>query len=518
MQKFSKFVVLIALLLVVFGSNSCTSNFEELNRDKTKLTEIDKSAVGNAFAAMQWRGVFGDRGPFQLMESLFADLHAQYYANVAVNFPSDRNVMVGNWLNGAWSNFYGQQIPPLLVVLDATKPGGVAEEPAIYAMANIWKVQMYLPMTDYWGPIPYSKVGNGEKSVPYDSQEEIYKDFFATLRTAVAELERNRGKTFLGNNDQVYGGSVDKWILFANTMRLRLALRISKVDPALAKTEAEAAVAGGTLATNADDAFVKVTANSPNPLGGITAWNEFRMSAAMESTLRGYEDPRISRFFSPVPGTTNTFKGLRNGNSQVQLGLAENTANANSNVGAAFQDPARFTQPWGIMFASEAHFLRAEGALNNWNMRGTAKELYEKGIELSMRQWGITDAAAIAAYTASTKTPVALNDAVRTPAMSDIPVAFASDVAKQREQIGTQKWLALYPYGFEAWAEYRRSGFPKLYPRLNSDNTDVPVGDIVRRAPFVIGEIATNKPGVDVGVQKLGGADNAKTRLWWDKQ
>jgi Susd and RagB outer membrane lipoprotein len=517
MKKHLKFLLPVVLAAFVLGFNACTDGFEELNTDKTKLTAIDKSAVGNAFAAMQWRGVFGDRGPFQLMESLFADLHSQYYANVAINFPSDRNVMVGNWLNGAWGNFYGQQVPPLLVVLDATKPGGVAEDPTIYAMANIWKVQMYLPMTDYWGPIPYSKVGNGEKSVPYDSQEEIYKDFFATLKASLAELEKQKGKTVLGNNDQVYGGSVDKWIRFGNTMRLRLALRVSKVDPALAKTEAEAAVAGGTMLTNADDAFVKVTANSPNPLGGITAWNEFRMSASMESTLKGYEDPRIGKFFSPVPGTTNTYKGLRNGYSQVQLGLPENSANANSNVAPAFQDAARFSQPWGIMFASEAHFLRAEGAVNGWNMGGTAKELYEKGIDLSMRQWGIADAAAIAAYTASTKTPVALQDGVRSPAMSDIPVAFSANVEKQREQIGTQKWLALFPYGFEAWAEFRRTGYPKLYPRLNSDNTDVPTTDIARRAPFVAGEITTNKPGVDSGVQKLGGADNAKTRLWWNK-
>jgi hypothetical protein len=516
MKKFLKFIVPIALIASTVAFHACTDKFEDLNTDKTKLTAIDKSAVGNAFAAAQWRGVFGDRGPFQLMQSLFADLHSQYYATITTGFSSDRNVMVGNWLNGAWGNFYGQQVPPLLVVLDATKPGGVAADPAIYAMASIWKVQMYLPMTDYWGPIPYSKVGSGEKSVDYDSQESIYKDFLATLKSAVAELEKNKGKSFLGNNDQVYNGSADKWILFANTMRLRLAMRMSKVDPALAKTEAESAVAGGTLATNADDAFVKVTANSPNPLGGITAWNEFRMSSAMESTLKGYNDPRIGKFFSPVPGTT-TFKGVRNGYSQVQLGLPENAQAANSNVAPAFQDPNRFTQAWGIMFSSEAHFLRAEGALNGWAMGGTAKDLYEKGIQLSMNQWGIADAAAIAAYTAGTSKPIALTDAVQTPAMTDIPVAFAATVDKQREQIGTQKWLALFPYGFEAWAEFRRTKFPKLYPKLNSDNPDVPTTAIVRRAPFVTGEISTNKLGVESGVKQLGGADKANTPLWWDK-
>ncbi len=112
---------------------------------------------------------------------------------------------------------------------------------------------------------------------------------------------------------------------------------------------------------------------------------------------------------------------------------------------------------------------------------------------------------------------MALADAVKSPAMTEIPVAFASTMEKQREQISTQKWLALFPYGFEAWAEFRRTGYPKLYPRLNSDNTDIPVTEVVRRAPFVAGEISTNKPGVDMGVTKLSGVDNAKTRLWWDK-
>ncbi len=296
------------------------------------------------------------------------------------------------------------------------------------------------------------------------------------------------------------------------------ALRMSKVDPALAKTEAESAVAAGILSTNADDAFIKVTANSPNPLGGITAWNEFRMSAAMESTLKGYKDPRMSKYFAPVSGTSDQFKGLRNGYSQAELGLAENGPNANSNVANAFLPDNMYTTSYGVMFASEAHFLKAEGALNGWNMgAGTAKEFYENGITTADDAMGNYRCRCITAYINGTSTPIALSDKVKTPALTNIPVKWASTAAKQREQILTQKWLALFPYGFEAWAEYRRSGFPKLYPRLNTDDPEVPVGTIVRRAPFVAGEISTNKAGVESGVSKLGGADKSTTRLWWDK-
>lgn len=504
-------------MMMVFAIciSSCTDKFEEYNTNPTKLTELDASGVGNAFAAAQYRGVTAS---WQTYQSLFGDLQSQYFANIAQNFPSDRNVMVGNWLNGAWNGFYGSAIPPLLGVLDNTKPGGTAANPGIYAMANIWKVRMFQPRTDYWGPIPYSQVGNGLKQVDYDAQDVIYKDFLALLKQAVIDLQPYKGKNLLGNNDQIYGGNVDNWILFANTLRLRVAMRISVVEPALAKSEAESAVAAGVLTTNAHDAFLKVTANSINTLNQATAWNEFRMSAAMESVLKGYSDPRISKYYAPVPGTTNSFKGLRNGYSQVQLGLPANLGTATSNVNDVFLPANQANQPFGVMMSSEAWFLRAEGALKGWNMgTGTAKSFYEQGITNSLRQWGITDAAAVASYINGMSTPIALSDAVNSPALTDIPVAWSADPSKQMEQVITQKWIALWPDGLEAWAEYRRTGFPKLYPRINSESLVVPANGVVRRTPYVVGESQTNPKGLATGVSKLGGPDNEATRLWWNK-
>ncbi len=513
-MKQTKFFHLPMLLLLVTTMFSCTKNFDELNTDKTKLTDLDAVGVGNAFAAAQYRSI---QASWQTFQSLFADLQSQYFANVAINFPSDRNVMVGSWLNGAWNGFYSSAIPPILGVLDNTKPGGKAANPAIYAIANIWKVQMYLPRTDYWGPIPYSKVGSGEKSVEYDAQDVIYKDFFASLKQAVADLQAFKGTTVsLGANDQIYGGNVDKWIRFANSMRLRLAMRVSIVDPALAKAEAEAAVAGGVLTSNADDALLRVTTNSLNPMAQATAWNEFRMSAAMESVLKGYSDPRMTKMYAPVPGTSN-YKGLRNGYTQVQLGLPENAAGANSNVAANYLPDFQFSTPFLVMYAAESWFLRAEGALNGWNMgTGTAKDFYESGIRTSMASWGYTGAA-VDAYIAGTSLPIALNDGVKTPALSDIPVAWAATAIRQREQVLTQKWIANWPNGHEAWAEYRRTGFPKLYPRISSENTEVAANAVVRRTPYVSGEIATNSKGVASGVSKLGGQDLSNVRLWWNK-
>ncbi|MES3017685.1 MAG: SusD/RagB family nutrient-binding outer membrane lipoprotein [Bacteroidota bacterium] len=516
MKKYRLFIIASGFVFAAaVGISSCTDKFEEYNTDKTRLTELDGSAVGNAFAAAQYRSLTFS---WQTFQSLFDDLYAQYFGNIAQNFDSDRNVPVGNWLNGSFNAFYNNAVPPLLGVLENTKPGGKAENPAIFAMANIWKVRMFQPITDHWGPIPYSAVGNGLKSVDYDAQDVIYKDFLALLTKATADLAPYKGKNVLGSNDLVYAGDVDKWILFANTLRLRIAIRIAAVEPALAKTNAEAAIAGGVMETNAHDAYLKTTANNINTMNQATAWNEFRMSAAMESVLTGYEDPRLSKFYAPIEGTTATYKGIRNGYTQVELGLPANQNTKLSNVNDRFLPANQNSNPFEVLMATEAWFLRAEGAMKGWAMgTGTAKTFYEKGIEISLKQWGISDPAAIAAYTASTKRPIAVTGAVVTPALSDIQVVWSTDPTKQLEQIITQKWIALWPNGVEAWAEYRRTGFPKLYPRINSSSTFVAKDQVMRRLPYPLGESQVNASGLATGVTKLGGPDTEATRLWWNK-
>ena len=169
------------------------------------------------------------------------------------------------------------------------------------------------------------------------------------------------------------------------------------------------------------------------------------------------------------------------------------------------------------MYSAEAYFLRAEGAVNGWSMDGTAKDLYEDGIKTSMQQWGITDNTEIDNYINGTSKPIALNDFLNSPAVANIPVAFAADAATQRQQIATQKWIALFPDGIEGWAELRRTGYPKLYPVANSDNPDVPKDSIMSRFTFLNYEYQTNGKAVQqTGIPLLNGPDKASTHVWWD--
>jgi hypothetical protein len=112
---------------------------------------------------------------------------------------------------------------------------------------------------------------------------------------------------------------------------------------------------------------------------------------------------------------------------------------------------------------------------------------------------------------------VALNDYLNSPPVNNIPVKFSEMPSVQREQIGTQKWLAMFPDGFAGWAELRRTGYPKLYAVANSQNPEIPAGAIVRRLPFVPREYNNNRPGVEVGLSLLNGPDKPTTRVWWDK-
>jgi hypothetical protein len=520
MKKITKY----SILFLLFGSIlfSCTKDFEELNTDKTKISTIDNSSLDFVFSAAQYRGIFGMRGPFQLFEALYADLQCQYFATTSKSFASDRNQMVGNWLNGAWNHFYGSANPQMDVVLEYTKTGGKLEDPVKNAIAKIWKVYIFMPITDAWGAVPYSQAGNGKNEVQYDSQEDIYNDFFKSLKEATTVLNAYSGTNkFFEKGDLIYGGDVKKWLKFGNSLRLRAAMRISLKNPTLAKAEAEAAVAagGGLITSNTDNAYMLMTPNSPNPLGQISAWGEFRMSAAMESVLKGYNDPRMQKFFNPAL-TGGGYKGIRNGMSVAQMTLTANGNDSNSNINSAFGFDNSIKAPWTVFTASETLFLLAEGKLNGWNMgSGTAQSYYNDGITASLDQWGIKDATIANNYKNGTSTPIALGDTYNTPAMTNIPVLFSTTVAIQREQIGTQKWLALYPYSPEAWSEFKRTGFPKLYPRLNSENLDSPASDpaSVKRLTYPPIEASVNAGGLASGVTKLGGPDKSSTKVWWNQ-
>jgi len=518
MKTIKLFSFASAVLLATSMFFGCTEDFEEINTNQRALTELDAAMLGNMFARIQYQGYNIDY--HQTPQTLFADYYTQYTTNLQNAFPSDRFNMVGGWINGNWRGFYSTIGGNLGVLLEKTDPTEYPDKANMHAIAQIMKVIMYERYANYFGPIPYFSVNNGELSVPYDSEEDIYKSFFPTLDDALAILKANPNQAAYGANDQIYGGDIDKWITFANTLRLRLAMRISDVEPALAQTQAEKAVADGVMESNEDDALFQCTATSYHNMPRMLGWAEFRMSATMESVLQGYQDPRMPLMYQPAV-TDGEYRGARNGYEIADLGsIAELLPDNLSDYGPRYVPVStQDNLPYEIMWSPEAWFLRAEGALKNWDMQTTAEDAYNSGIEASFgywTAWGL-DMGTLEAYQQSTNVPVATWDAPEP--ISTVPVLFdASDDAVALEQIAIQKWLGVWPDGWEMWADQRRSELPKRYDIMSSENPNLTVKMMPRRLPYASSEYEQNAAAVEAGIGLLGGPDQANTRLWWDPQ
>jgi len=511
----------LSVLALSAGLNSCTKKYSDMNTNPSAIATISTAQYPQMFAYAQ-QTVTLSPDNFEIGEGAIASMYSQFFGQAA-GFNTDRYGIQQTWLPAAWNPAYVSAAPQLRTIMAGTDAASAQN-----AVANVWWVWTFHRITDYFGPVPYSQAASGQRYIAYDSQDSIYYDFFKRLTAAVAVLNNHKGEKPFGAFDLVYGKQSDPvsaWIKFANTLRLRLAMRISNVNPTMARTQAEAAVAAGVMTDISTDAYMQktnATYNEENGLSVIAGWEDIRMSATMASIQKGYNDPRMPIFFQPATAT-GLYNGMRNGLSDDEKGnIVANTSTNTSNLGTRWCNysngiwKAVYTTPQDLMHAAEAYFLRAEGALNGWSMGDNAQNLYETGIKTSMAQWGITDAAVIDTYVNNTATPAAPGDGMNSAPVNDYPVLWSSDATMQRQQVAQQKWLALWPDGMEGWAEVRRSDLPKLYPVLHSDNADVPVGTTIKRMPFLQAEILVNGDAVTRAVQLLGGPDNAATRLWWD--
>jgi hypothetical protein len=287
------------------------------------------------------------------------------------------------------------------------------------------------------------------------------------------------------------------------------------------------------METDSDDAYIMDVPSFnglQNGMCRIGGWHQNSMSTSMESVLKGYEDPRLQEYFSVVGPEAVVEEPEIMANIGGYHGMTPGFTAEDfvafrlySNFGPRWVGPNVVSTevPINVGNAAETWFLKAEGAWRGWNMGGTAQSFYEKGIEVSIRQWrgASFPASQIQDYINSMATPVAPdNYPYYDPPMTDIPVKFSSDREKQYEQIITQKWLAIYPDSWEAWTEYRRTRLPKLYPKKNSmnPNIDVSRGMIVTRLPYPDNEKNGQPEEYAKAVALLGGPDLESTPLWWD--
>ena len=513
----------------------CTSSFESFNTNEHEATEeqmsYDNLKIGAFFRQLQRSVVIFKDGnyldsDYQISQNLLADSYAGYLAPV---FASDNGRHTGSYYmtdqcrNALFRFAFTSAMPAWLQIAN------VAEQLAqdeVAALATIVKVASMHRVTDYYGPIPYCNFG-GSLQNTYDSQEAVYSRFFQELDDAIDILTEyvagNPDATVLADYDYIYGGDAAQWVKFANSLRLRLAMREVYVNPALAREEAEKSIANaiGVMVASSDIASLKHSSvlTYHHPIYEINAnmnGGDTQMGASMDCYLNGYKDPRLSAYFKPA--ADGAYHGVRNG---IMTQNWSPYRNSSGNVSAPAADESNTEIVW--MTASEVYCLRSEGALRNWSMGDTAENLYEQGVRTSFEECGAgsadnyltDDESQPANFVDNTGN----NNGYAAPSTVTIAWNEADDFETKLERIMTQKWIAMYPNGPEAWAEFRRTGYPKLLPVVNN-NSDGAVNTAmqIRRVPFPTDEYLNNASGVASGVAALGGADNAGTRLWWDKK
>ena len=519
MRNFKLFAILGAMSL-----SACTGWFDNIPPYEATedILEGDNVKVGAFFPQLQRNVVSTHNNHFQLSQNLVGDIYSGYMATPTAFNQNKNNATYffqDKWLNQPFENVYTQAIG---AYLEIKKSVNAEETSHIYQWAQILKVTSMHRLVDMWGALPYSKVGTGSMSTPYDSMEDVYKLFFAELDKAVEVLSNfvinNPGSKPMAEYDLVYDGDYAKWIKFANSLRLRLAVRIAYVQPELAKIEAEKAInhSMGVIVSNEDNAGVhSVGANEVvNQLNTMwSVYQDIRMGAPIQSILTGYNDPRLPKMFTEGKLKDETgYFGLRTGlylssDKTPRLGYSSPNISAN--------DPILW------ITAAEVAFLKAEGALRGWSMGMDAKTAYEQGIKYSFEQWKasgydlyIKDAESVpAAY----KDP--LNTSNNINAASDITIAWDESASKDEklERIITQRWIAMFPNGQEAWSEFRRTGYPKLFPvKQNMSAGTVSTEIQVRRLPFAKSEYTLNAENIAKATELLGGPDTGGTRVWWD--
>ena len=397
------------------------------------------------------------------------------------------------------------------------------DNPVPYAIAMIIKVAAMSRVTDTYGPIPYTQIGvDGRVTVPYDSQETVYNAFFDELDEAIATLSENSSSALVPTADYVYSGNVQQWIKFANSLKLRLAMRISYANPAKAQEMAESAVNQefGVIESNEDNAAWHYFGSITNPLFTAINYNgdESRPSAEIVCYMNGYNDNRRASYFVNEDGAfdSDVYVGLRRSIDRTDEARAYFPSYSAINVSA--NDAIQW------MNAAEVAFLRAEGvAVFGFNLGGTAKDFYEQGIRLSFAQWGASgeddyiedDRSVPQTYT----DPAGLNSYAST--ISDITIKWdeSASTEEKQERIITQKWIANWMLGSEAWADYRRTGYPRLIPAQAAGNKSGGVVDSnrgARRMPYPSEENANNYENVQYARDHyLNGPDNMATDVWW---
>lgn len=465
-----------AVLALAFALSGCNDGLTDLNDNPNEPVQVTADYLfANATEAAASR-VHGST-----LNMDVTALWVQHYAESRYS-AEDRYEITDGAINTHWTNFYAG---PLQDLQEVIQKGVEADRPNVEAVGTIMRSWVMHVVTDLWGDAGYSEALQGRTSsglvVAYDPQQAIYDDLFVELAGAAAMIDPTGVKITTG--DMIYQGNMDRWRRFANSLRLRAAMRLSQVDQTKARTEFADALTDGVFTSNADNALLRYVDNGVDvhPIFGYERSRiDHAISKTMVDTLASFADPRLPLY--AYPNNTGLYVGMQNGSN------ADPPLSTISRIGPAF---ASANSPAVLMSYAEVLFLQAEAAARGW-ITGDAGTLYAQAITAAMTQLGVS-AGAITNYLAQPR------------------VQYQGGEAGLR-QIWLQKWIALFGNGPEAFAEWRRTGTPALLPGPDAIND----GLIPVRLTYPGSEQTLNKEAMDAAISRQGGANSLNNPVWWD--
>ena len=562
---------------------------KEISADELKqaIREM-RTQLGSALKAVYGMRAGKDGYPpaahsYQFAYNLGPDCYVQYFCVPHSDFPYSNFTLRSTYdlckgcLDGPGVSFRAMKYD-MVPTLNAEKIDYMPELKAIYLMLFNYSA---IENVDLFGPMPYNDHKNYVEESPfvYERVKDIYYQAKADIDAAIECFKYYKGhrsdtykkqigsaiktRVQLLSSDYADASDLSAWIRFANSLKLRMAIHMSKVEPATAKQWAEEAVAGGVIENEADEIGLFPSLwGSAHPLVEIMGWNDIVMGASFINLLQNLDHPYMKYLFTKnsialekskqaVSGTSapavtpkgSVYVGMRNG---VTPGI-DQTADANPYVGYSMLDRTYFAEcnpPLYLMKVSEVNFLRAEGALRGWNMGGTAQSFYERGIRTAYLEDRNSPRKEYVNYVDDYLNVVASKGIAYVdpqgltpdmPSVTKIGVKWNEGDSKETklEKIITQKYIASFPYSYESWVDLRRTGYPKLFPILNTEHSDgtIKPGDpkvqtadnIMRRIPWVPvdpqtkeGINATGIPALSEDTNNKPATDTQMQRLWWD--
>lgn len=479
--------IITTSIIVILLISSCTSDFEEINTSPTLITEgiIDPSVIFTGVLKNSIFASYGDTG------GIIGEF-SQYYASEA----SGNLFMNSDY--GSPFNWYRSYIININEVVRLTSEDPLKSDQN--AMARIWKVWLYHIMTDAYGDIPYSEAAIGVDAInqpKYDTQESIYTDMLNELKLAAAQLGSIADQESFGKADILYNGDVDSWIKFANSLRLRLAIRIRFANESLASQHINEVINAPLIDENSENASLETRppSASEDPSNVNFIYNHYQtditamyVGFAITDVMIHTDDPRMPIFFTPSQDGENSYRGR-----PIQLTQDQKEPYSGTMVASAGPILKDATYEIIVLNAAEVFFLRSEAAFANITNE-SAEQLYITGIERSLEQYDVEESEV-------------------TDFLNNENVVLSGTDEEQFEKISTQKYIAMFFQGYQGWAEMRRTGYPKVW----IGNELGVISYIPRRLTYPNDEYLKNESNVSSAAANIGG-DKLDTRVWWDKR